>query len=261
MQKLHFEYYMKIDYSEEVSRCNFTIKCVPKDTARQKVECKNIEIYPAIRYEEGEDGLHNLQIYGIDEEPHRTFLYRITGDVTVGMEDYEEIVDENTGMIFRHPHGLNVPGDNIKRYFNELKLAAEKDVLERTEEIMHCLHRDFVYQKDCTNVNTTAEEAFAQGCGVCQDYAHIFIALLHLSGIPARYVTGLILGEGATHAWVEVLFDGKWYGFDPTNDTRVKDEHIKIGVGRDARDCMINRGIMHGGGTNTQTIQVRVTPS
>ena len=112
-----------------------------------------------------------------------------------------------------------------------------------------------------TNINTTAEEAFVQGQGVCQDYAHIFIALLHLAKIPSRYVTGLIVGEGASHAWVEILCGRKWYGIDPTNNCIVSDEHIKIGIGRDARDCMINRGIMHGGGLHTQKISVSVTES
>lgn len=259
MKKLHFEYYMQIDYSVEISRCNFTIKCIPKDNERQKIGQQDIEIYPAISYQTGADGLGNLQIYGVNEQPHKTFYFKITGDAMTGMADYEEKADGNIAMIFNHPHGLNVAGDNIIKYFNQIKPVPGKNALEQTEEIMHCLHRDFTYQPDTTTVKTTAEEAFTLGCGVCQDYAHVFIALLHLAKIPARYVTGLIVGEGASHAWVEVLSEGRWYGFDPTNDVRVKDEHIKIGIGRDANDCMINRGIMHGGGTQTQTVRVSVT--
>ena len=123
---------------------------------------------------------------------------------------------------------------------------------------MHALHRDFQYQPCTTDVDTTAEDAFIQGYGVCQDYAHIYIALMHLAGIPARYVTGLIVGEGASHAWVEILWKDRWYGLDPTNDLVVKDDHIKIGIGRDAKDCMINRGIMHGNCLQTQRIKVSV---
>lgn len=110
-----------------------------------------------------------------------------------------------------------------------------------------------------TNIDTKGEEAFLQGKGVCQDYAYIFIALMHFAGIPARYTTGMIVGEGVSHAWVEALWNGKWYGLDSTNDVLVTEEHIKIGVGRDAKDCMINRGIMHGGGLHTQTIKVNVS--
>lgn len=270
MKKLHFEYYMQIDYSMVVTRCNFTIKCIPKDTARQKMGTMDIEIAPAIRYDEGVDGLKNKKIYGIDEEPHTRFTFRIQGEAVAGTADYEEMGDEDLDMIFKIPHGMNVPGEKILRFFeehgNQEKLRAisqkaddEKAYLEYVEEMMHELHRYMVYTPGSTHVRTTAEEALTQGCGVCQDYAHIFIALMHLAKLPARYVTGLIVGEGASHAWVEVLINGRWYGFDPTNDVCVKDEHIKIGVGRDAHDCMINRGIMHGGGTHTQLVQVSVT--
>lgn len=271
MKRLHFDYYMQIDYSIEVSKCNFTIKCIPKDNARQHIENIEIELYPNTYFNSGMDGLKNQQIYGLNEDPHNTFFFRLTGDAEAGLSDYEEEEDENTSMIFRHPHGLNVAGDRIKNYYETIKTEqsfekeekrnetdTEMHVLKKAEEIMHHLYQDFQYQTNSTTVNTTAEEAFAQGCGVCQDYAHIFIALLHLAGIPARYVTGLLIGEGASHAWVEILDHHKWYGLDPTNNVRVSDSHIKIGIGRDARDCMINRGIMHGGGLHTQTVKVVV---
>ena len=67
------------------------------------------------------------------------------------------------------------------------------------------------------------------GKGVCQDYSHILIALCRKYKIPARYVVGMIIGEGATHAWVEVYYDGCWYGLDPTHNKEVDDYFIKIG--------------------------------
>lgn len=250
MQKLHFTYEMQIEYSVEVARCNYTIKCIPKNTARQRIEDTNIHLFPETTYCMGMDGLKNPQIYGVNEEPHKIFCFRIEGTATTGLSDYEEKEDENLAMIFKHPHGLNVPGTGILSYYEKNPLAPGLSPYEQAIELMHSLHRDFHYQPCSTNVDTTAEEAFLQGQGICQDYAHIFISLLHLAGIPARYVTGFIVGEGASHAWVEVLWNHKWYGLDPTNDMLVKEEHIKIGVGRDAKDCTINRGIMHGGGSH-----------
>ena len=123
---------------------------------------------------------------------------------------------------------------------------------------MECLHRDFSYEKGVTNVDTTAERAWSLGRGVCQDYAHIFIALCHMAGLTARYVTGMMMGEGFSHAWVEVLEDGVWYGYDPTNGCRVGDDYIKIAHGRHADDCMINRGTIKGGGWQIQKVAVRV---
>lgn len=259
MNELYFDYYMQIDYEKEVSRCNFTIKCIPMDNARQQIRNVNIELFPATGYNKGVDGLGNQQIYGTNEIAHKTFYFHITGEALVGLADYEEMENDDLSMIFRHPYGLNKAGDGIRAYYQKLNIP-DGNILEKAEAIMHQLYRDFVYEPFLTNVKTTAEEAFLLGRGVCQDYAHIFIALLHLTGITARYTTGLIVGEGASHAWVEVLLDGKWYGYDPTNDKKVGDEYIKIGVGRDAHDCMINRGIMHGGGFHHQIIRVSVQP-
>lgn len=269
MQKLQFDYYMQIEYEEEVSECHYTIKCLPQSNERQQIEQSKIEIFPPLVYSKGVDGLKNHQIYGLNDIPHKEFWFRITGTAVVGLADYEEAEDNNLSMIFRHPHGMNRPGEEILAYhagisgmIEKIKKSAGTDserwILEYADYVMQRLHHDFQYQPYTTGIDTSAEEAFAQGHGVCQDYAHIYIALMHLAGIAARYVTGLIVGEGASHAWVEVLADGKWYGFDPTNDKRVGEEHIKIGVGRDAHDCMINRGIMHGGGPQMQRIQVSV---
>lgn len=259
MKKLHFTYEMQIEYSIEVAKCNFTIKCIPKDNMRQKIEDYKISLFPSVSYCMGIDGLRNYQIYGVNEEPHTLFEFKIEGNVITGLSDYEENVDDDIAMIFNHSYGLNQAGEVITSFFEKNRPAEGLSNYEKAVELMHSLHDSLQYVPCSTNINTTAEEAFTQGQGVCQDYAHIFIALLHLAKIPSRYVTGLIVGEGASHAWVEILCGGKWYGFDPTNNCIVSDEHIKIGIGRDARDCMINRGIMHGGGLHTQEISVSVT--
>lgn len=258
MKRLHFEYYMQIDYSVPVDRCNYTIKCLPVNTARQSVSNISIELFPKSKYHYGKDGLNNDQIYGVNDESHNMFYFKINGDVDTGYTDYEERENPRLSMIFRHPHGLNVAGSKIRAYHESLDMDHSLNDYDRAISLMHHLHQDFTYEPNVTTVDTSAEEAFELGRGVCQDYSHIFISLLYLEGIPARYITGLIIGEGASHAWVELLYNGKWYGLDPTNDSLVTEDHIKIAVGRDAKDCMINRGIMHGGGNHTQTIRVLV---
>ena len=258
MKKLTFDYYMQIDYSETVSSCHFTIKCLPKDTLRQRAGKVTVQLSPNVPYSTGTDSFGNGQIYGWDDVEHTTFSFRITGVVYTGLDHREEAVDENMLAVFRHPHGLNRAGEEITAYHEKLAGELPAGAYEKALFLTHRLHEDFVYEKGCTNVDTTAEQAWVQGRGVCQDYAHILIALLHREGIPARYVTGMIPGEGASHAWVEIEKDGFWYGIDPTNDPPVGDDHIKLGVGRDAADCLINRGIMHGGGSQTQVVRVSV---
>lgn len=260
MRKLHFKYSMTIEYTVPVSRCNFTIKCVPKDTERQKVENINISINPTNKYNFGVDGFRNIQVYGVNEQSHDRFDFKIEGDVITGLADYEEYVDDDIAMIFNHPYGHCVAGECINEYYSKIgKNECEgMSAYDKAIYMMHKLHKHLTYKSFSTDIHTSAEQSFKQGMGVCQDFAHIYIAIMHLMHIPARYVTGLIIGEGESHAWVEVLIEGKWYGIDPTNDKAVNDEYIKIGVGRDASDCKINRGIMHGGGLHYQTINVTV---
>lgn len=259
MKRLHLSYDMLIEYSVEVQKCNFTIKCIPTDSLRQKIKNIKIEIIPNVGYSTGKDGLNNIQIYGVNEKPHKMFSFHIEADAETGFSDYETDANDDLDMIFKHEHGLNVAGPEIKKFMESINHFDEVTTYEKALELMHELSRKFKYISNSTNVNTSAEEAFNQGFGVCQDYAHIFISFLHENGIAARYVTGFIVGEGESHAWVEVLCDGKWYGFDPTHDRLVNDDYIKIGIGRDAKDCMINRGIMHGGGLHTQKVSVQVS--
>lgn len=258
MKRLHLSYDMLIEYSKAVERCNFTIKCIPTDSMRQSISNVRISISPVVKYYYGKDGLNNIQIYGVNENSHKTFRFHLEADARTGLSEYEKDINDDLDMIFRHEHGLNTAGENIKSFYKDIWLLRETDDYSKAKILMHELNANFKYVPLSTDVNTSAEEAFTQGHGVCQDYAHIFIALLHLAGISARYVTGFIVGEGQSHAWVEILHNNKWYGFDPTHDKIVTDGYIRLGIGRDAADCMINRGIMHGGGPHTQTITVQV---
>lgn len=258
MKKLHFTYDMRIEYSITATNCNFTIKCIPVNTLRQGIENLKITMEPDTDYQWGQDGFKNKYIWGKNAEAHSSFRFSIEGDAETGLCDYEEASDTDLDMIFAHPHGLNVAGDRIKAFYQEKIKNINAGTYDKVIDICQLLFQEIKYQSGSTNVDTTAEEAFSQGCGVCQDYAHILISLLHIAGIPARYVTGFIIGEGESHAWVEFLDHGRWYGIDPANNKLVNDEYIKIAKGRDAKDCMINRGIMHGGGLHTQTVCVNV---
>lgn len=263
MKNLQFDYSFVISYEHDVNRCYYTIKGIPQDSARQKIQNLEIEMIPESKPEWSSDCHGNKYIWGCNPLPHRMFKFRVTGKAVCGLTDYEEVVEENELMIFRHSTKLNVAGEKIisyyKQFAEEQKLNEVKSEFEKAKILMNKIHSDFIYEKNVTDVNTTAEEAFEKGKGVCQDFAHVFISLLHLAGCSARYVTGFITGEGATHAWVEVASNGKWYGIDPCNNTIDLESYIKIGVGRDASECQINRGVMHGGGNQTLETYLSVT--
>jgi transglutaminase-like putative cysteine protease len=103
--------------------------------------------------------------------------------------------------------------------------------------------RSLTYEWGITNVRTSAAEAISGGRGVCQDFAHIMIAACRAAGVPARYVSGHLVGEGGSHAWVEALIPhqdhpGEWAveAWDPTHDRPAGDGYVTIAVGRDYAD-------------------------
>jgi transglutaminase-like putative cysteine protease len=108
--------------------------------------------------------------------------------------------------------------------------------------------KKMVYKSGVTNVSTTAAQALALSQGLCQDYAQIMISICRILGIPARYVSGHLLGEGGSHAWVEVLVPSPRnkklvaVPYDPTNHCRAGGNYITIAVGRDYRDVSPTSG-------------------
>lgn len=102
------------------------------------------------------------------------------------------------------------------------------------------------YAYGSTTVSTTAAEAIAAGSGVCQDYAHVMLSLCRAAGVPARYVSGHLVGEGGSHAWVEVIVGSLAVAFDPTNDRRARGDYVTVAVGRDYADVPPTSGHFRG---------------
>jgi transglutaminase-like putative cysteine protease len=111
---------------------------------------------------------------------------------------------------------------------------------ETGERICAAVHDALSYRYGITSVATTAAEALAAGHGVCQDFAHVMLALCHLVRLPARYVSGHLLGQGGTHAWVEVIVSRAGHAeavaFDPCNGRRTDSGYVTVATGRDYCD-------------------------
>jgi transglutaminase-like putative cysteine protease len=118
--------------------------------------------------------------------------------------------------------------------------------LESAERICDTVHSAITYEYGVTSVQTTAAEALAAGRGVCQDFAHVMLALCHLVALPARYVSGHLLGQGGTHAWVEVIVPEACgavaVAFDPTRGRRADSGYVTVAVGRDYSDVAPTSG-------------------
>jgi transglutaminase-like putative cysteine protease len=170
------------------------------------------------------------------------------------------------------------PYVRIKRMFGDFGsecFEPGRSVLSVTETLMAKIHSEFTYAPGATQIATPLPEVLARRCGVCQDYAHLMIACLRTWGLAARYVSGYLrtrpppdasaeqalLGTDASHAWVAVLAPPwGWVQFDPTNNVRVRQEHIALAWGRDFSDVSPLRGVILGGGSHSLAVRVAVTP-
>jgi transglutaminase-like putative cysteine protease len=133
---------------------------------------------------------------------------------------------------------------------------------ETAERICAAVHGAIIYEDGVTSVRTTAAEALAFGRGVCQDFAHVMLALCHLTGLPARYVSGHLLGQGGTHAWVEVILpraqSAVAVAFDPCNGRRAGSGYITVATGRDYLDVAPTSGSYFGVANGHLTVGRRV---
>jgi transglutaminase-like putative cysteine protease len=142
---------------------------------------------------------------------------------------------------------------------------AGPDLLATAERFCAYVHEAMTYAHGATSIATTAAEALAGGRGVCQDSAHIMIALCRAIGLPARYVSGHLLGEGGTHAWVEVIVanaaGARAVAFDPCHGRRAGKDYLTVATGRDYSDVAPTSGTYVGAarGTLTATKRVDVT--
>jgi len=150
-------------------------------------------------------------------------------------------------------------------FSRELRSESESDVLGFLHALMLQINDHMTFDEDPTHSGTSAVEAFGLKRGVCQDYAHIFIACARSVGVPARFISGHflradgIVHQQAGHAWAEAFLpDLGWVAFDPANGICATDAHARIAMGLDYLGAAPVRGTRYGGGTETLDVAVKV---
>jgi transglutaminase-like putative cysteine protease len=142
------------------------------------------------------------------------------------------------------------------------------DPVEAAQEISARVRSRVSYMAGATGVRTNAQQAWDQGQGVCQDMAHVTVALLRAAGLPAMYVSGYLHADpkaepgqtavGESHAWIE-YWAGSWRPLDPTSGAPVAERHVVVARGRDYLDIPPLKGIYHGAPTSAVDVTVEVT--
>jgi transglutaminase-like putative cysteine protease len=198
-----------------------------------------------------------------------------TSDLTITVEGLVETHD-NGGVLrgtderfppslFLRSTALTSANPPMESFVRHLRSEAEDDILGFLHTLMTQINEHMTFDEDPTHSGTSAAEAFALKRGVCQDYAHIFIACARIGAVPARFVSGHFLRsdgmihQAAGHAWAEAYVpDLGWVGFDPANCICATDAHVRVAIGLDYLGAAPVRGTRYGGGTETLSVAVKV---
>ena len=269
MKRFSYRYESRISFSSPVSVHSWHLRCLPREEQFQRSGLRAglpAQTAGQLRIEaedptgrafgaavsNGRDAFGNAVQYGCIIPAHTGL--RIVAEGIVMQTPYR-ICGTVHGM-YAAPSAFTQLDAGLKGLLSGVSTLGSPT--ETARRLSSAVHRHMSYAPGSTGVQTSAAQAFAQAQGVCQDYAHILIALLRASGIPARYVCGYLSGAGATHAWVEYFDSGVWYALDPTHDRAVDYGCIKIAHGRDSADCAVNRGIFTGNTLQQNSISIKV---
>ncbi|HWE98779.1 MAG TPA: transglutaminase family protein [Caulobacteraceae bacterium] len=174
---------------------------------------------------------------------------------------------------FLRPHGFATPTRALRRFCRErgIDKLTSLDPLTALRRLNTILYQGLDYEPGVTAADSPIDEALIAGRGVCQDFAHIMIAICRGWGVPARYVSGYLgasrdeherFNPEATHAWIEVFLPSlRWIGFDPTNDALAGPRHIPVAIGRDYSDVPPARGVFKGDAESRLSVGVSVRES
>jgi transglutaminase-like putative cysteine protease len=273
----------KFRYSTPISESFMELRMQPRTEATQHCVWFDLSIKPRTRLTSYRDRLGNL-VHHFDVPGHHTQL-AIKSEAVVDIapqtwpeslgasawQDLDAMVGNGDYWEMLMPSRFASPTDLLGKLARELDVSRRDDPLMLLRQLTAGLRETFEYAPQATEVDSPIDEALRSRRGVCQDFAHIMIALVRGVGIPCRYVSGYLFhrddeddrsAEDATHAWVEALLPGLgWVGFDPTNNLIASERHIRVAIGRDYGDVPPTRGIFKGQAKTDLSVAVKVIPS
>ena len=269
----------RYSYSVPVRGCVMALCLEPRDDADQRLLDFEITTVPPSSMNSETDSFGNTKhVLNIHRE-HESLEIAAKSRVEVsgsappqgplGHEAWSEVrswQDSFAYWDFTHPSAVARPSAALDGFVERVGIKPEGDPLEALTGLSETLHRSFEYVPGSTSVASPIDHILQNGLGVCQDYAHVMIAIARSWDVPTRYVSGYVPVESgsealasASHAWVECLLPGLgWTGFDPTNGCLPREGHVRVAVGRDYQDVAPTRGVMHGGGETELEVDVRM---
>jgi transglutaminase-like putative cysteine protease len=242
-------------YDTNASRSRNEVRLQPLRRKGVQLDRFLLEVTPAAEMDSQIDHFGNPTWLVSVEAPHselrvtaRSQVSIVPGDdVTIAAIPWDPAVLNRTAAV-----EFQLPSPRVPELPAVKALAREMGLRGGEWESLQRANRDlrlrFEYLPGSTVVSSTLQEILDRRVGVCQDFAHVLIALARHLGWPARYVSGYLVpeaeSEGYSHAWVEIgSSDGTWLGLDPTHKSETKEWHVAVAVGRDYSDVSPLRGV------------------
>lgn len=252
-------------YTGPIAETVMEVRLRPMDGIGQRCIDFNLELSHGVKARSYVDGFGNRVHYFNLVRPHSALnvVSRSTVETGLGLDEDpgEELVQDF--LRFRAPI-REVDGIRELALRHAITDPSSPTEVERAlDELTIAISRDFTYDRTVTNVYSSVDDVLTLRAGVCQDFAHLFIAVARAIGVPARYVSGYIHSPGesagtASHAWAEAWVGGRgWIGFDATHPIRTTPHHVRLAVGRDYTDAAPTRGVYVGSATGTMAISVK----
>jgi transglutaminase-like putative cysteine protease len=266
-------YRTTIHYDDVVRGSQNELRACPASDDHQQLVAYRVTTHPASRVLAYHDYWGTrVDTFGI-REPHVSL--ELTAEASVEtmprpLVTVSPRVAELSDAAFRDTYVEYLSRSMHTEWDGDVAAAAERiaavtgdDVVGIVLALHRFVHTSLQYTPGATYIGVDVNEVLAKAKGVCQDYAHLAVALCRSIGIPARYVSGYFFAasdatgadvdgdevEVQTHAWFEAAIpDWGWLALDPTNAQQVGQRHIAIGHGRDYDDVPPVRGIYSGGG-------------
>ncbi|MCK9336732.1 MAG: transglutaminase family protein [Arcobacteraceae bacterium] len=237
---VNLAYSFNLTFDKSIQNHYFTLRVTPRATPYYKMYDfeTNDYLFHTI------DGFGNIISFGDLKGSHTSF-----GIITKAKFQFTNSYYDTDNILFRHLYLSESEFVRFSPLFKDFVKDIENinDLKSFVFSLVNMIFDGFVFERGITSVDSTINTLLEYKKGVCQDFAHLLIAVLRYYRIPARYVSGFVTGEGESHAWVE-YFDGQvWLGADPTHNILITNEpYIKIAHGRDAHDTSMNKGVFSG---------------
>jgi transglutaminase-like putative cysteine protease len=261
-------------YSAPVSQSYNEARLEPRSDRHQAVLSSRVEVEPSTRVVRHVDYWGSVVHHFDVQVPHqelsvvgRAVVETGTAPVEPGDASWDDLADVALRDQFEE---LLVPTPTVSWNGEITSIAAELRAAAATpaaaaEAAAGWVHDRLDYVPGSTGVQTKVNEVLTAGSGVCQDFAHVSLALLRAMGIPSWYVSGYLHPKvdaevderavGESHAWV-AAFTGSVWPLDPTSMNLVAERHVRVAAGRDYHDVAPFRGIY--AGRADQTLEVSV---